>query len=98
MTDKKSYRKVLPRVLKGFRDYPPEEEIARQKLVEKTREVYERHGFLPLQTPALEFAETLLGGDYTTDNLKELFGFHGPEEVDMALRYEFTVSDRKSVV
>jgi histidyl-tRNA synthetase len=92
MTDKKSYRKVSPKVLKGFRDYPPEEEIARQILIEKTREVYERHGFLPLQTPALEFAETLLGGDYTTDNLKELFGFHGPDEVDMALRYEFTVS------
>ena len=92
MTDKKSYRKVSPKVLKGFRDYPPEEEIARQILIEKTRQVYERHGFLPLQTPALEFAETLLGGDYTTDNLKELFGFHGPDEVDMALRYEFTVS------
>ncbi|MCX6829958.1 MAG: histidine--tRNA ligase [candidate division Zixibacteria bacterium] len=92
MTDKKSYHKVSPKVLKGFRDYPPDEEIARQILIEKTREVYERHGFLPLQTPALEFAETLLGGDYTTDNLKELFGFHGPDEVDMALRYEFTVS------
>jgi len=92
MAEKKQTRKVEPKILKGFRDYPPEEEIARQKLIEKTRTVYERHGFLPLQTPALEFAETLLGGDYTSDNLKELFGFHGPDEVDMALRYEFTVS------
>jgi histidyl-tRNA synthetase len=92
MAEKKQTRKVEPRILKGFRDYPPEEEIARQKLIEKVRAVYERHGFLPLQTPALEYAETLLGGDYTADNLKELFGFHGPDEVDMALRYEFTVS------
>lgn len=92
MAEKKQIRKVEPRILKGFRDYPPEEEIARQILIEKTRTVYERHGFLPLQTPALEYAETLLGGEYTTDNLKELFGFHGPDEVDMALRYEFTVS------
>ncbi len=92
MGEKKQIRKVEPRILKGFRDYPPEEEIARQKLIEKTRAVYERHGFLPLQTPALEYAETLLGGDYTSDNLKELFGFQGPDEVNMALRYEFTVS------
>jgi len=92
MAEKKNIRKVEPRILKGFRDYPPEQEIARQRLLEKTRTIYERHGFLPLQTPALEYAETLLGGDYTTDNLKELFGFHGPDEVDMALRYEFTVS------
>jgi histidyl-tRNA synthetase len=92
MTDKSSYRKVTPKILKGFRDYPPEEEIARQKLIEIIKSVYEKHGFLPLQTPALEYAETLLGGNYTADNLKELFGFHGPDEVDMALRYEFTVS------
>ncbi len=92
MADKIIRRKVEPKVLKGFRDYPPEEEIARQKLIETARQIYERHGFLPLQTPALEYAETLLGGDYTSDNLKELFGFRGPDEVDMALRYEFTVS------
>ncbi|SYZ73294.1 Histidine--tRNA ligase [Candidatus Zixiibacteriota bacterium] len=92
MAEKRLLKKVEPKVLKGFRDYPPEEEIARQKLIETARRIYERHGFLPLQTPALEYAETLLGGDYTSDNLKELFGFHGPDEVDMALRYEFTVS------
>lgn len=89
-TDKTS--RVTPRILKGFRDYPPEEEIARQKLLEKTREIYELHGFLPLQTASLEFAETLLGSHYTDDNLKELFGFTGPDDVNMALRYEFTVS------
>jgi histidyl-tRNA synthetase len=92
MSDKETYRKVTPKILKGFRDYPPEEEIARQKLIDKVKAIYEKHGFLPLQTPALEYAETLLGGEYTTDNLKELFGFHGPDKVDMALRYEFTVS------
>ncbi|PKK83882.1 MAG: histidine--tRNA ligase [candidate division Zixibacteria bacterium HGW-Zixibacteria-1] len=92
MANKEKVNKVTPRVLKGFRDYPPEEEIARQILLEKTREIYELHGFLPLQTASLEFAETLLGPHYTDDNLKELFGFTGPEEVNMALRYEFTVS------
>lgn len=92
MGNLKSNRKIEPRLLKGFRDYPPEEEMARQTLISKVRSIYERYGFLPLQTPALEYAETLLGADYTADNLKELFGFRGPDDVDMALRYEFTVS------
>ncbi|MBN2227867.1 MAG: histidine--tRNA ligase [candidate division Zixibacteria bacterium] len=92
MAEKHKNDKVTPKVLKGFRDYQPEEEIARADLIEKARTVVERFGFLPIQTPSLEFAETLLGGDYTSDNLKELFGFEGPEQVAMALRYEFTVS------
>ncbi len=92
MAKKNKEKKVVPRVLKGFRDYPPEEEIARQRLIDKTRAVYEKYGYLPLQTASLEFAESLLGTHYTADNLKELFGFTGPEDVDMALRYEFTLS------
>jgi histidyl-tRNA synthetase len=89
---KERKEKVAPKILKGFRDYPPEEEIARQTLISKTREVFERYGYLPLQTASLEFAESLLGPHYTQDNLKELFGFEGPENVEMALRYEFTLS------
>ncbi len=92
MGKKDKAKKVAPKVLKGFRDYPPEEEIARQILIEKARSVFERYGYLPLQTASLEFAESLLGPQYTSDNLKELFGFEGPENVEMALRYEFTLS------
>ncbi len=92
-TDKKKKKsKVKPNVLKGFRDYPPEEQIAREKMLGNCREAVELMGFLPLQTASLEFAETLLGSHYTEDNLAELFGFLGPDEVEMALRYEFTVS------
>lgn len=58
----------------------------------RLRENFELMGFLPLQTASLEFAETLLGPHYSADNLSELFGFRGPDDVDMALRYEFTVS------
>ncbi len=84
--------RVRPQVLKGFRDYPPAEQIARQEMIAKIIEVFELMGFLPLQTPSLEFASTLLGPHYNQDSLNELFGFIGPDEVDMALRYEFTVS------
>ena len=90
--DKKKPERVRPQVLKGFRDYSPSEEMARQTMLGKIREQFELLGFMPLQTPSLEFASTLLGSHYNDDSLKELFGFTGPDEVDLALRYEFTVS------
>lgn len=92
MTKKDKDARVAAKVLKGFRDYPPEEEIARQVLINKARIVFEKYGYVPLQTASLEFADTLLGPHYTSDNLKELFGFAGPDDINMALRYEFTLS------
>lgn len=85
-------KRVTPRLLKGFRDYPPQEQIARERLLAEIRAAVELMGFLPLQTAALEFADTLLGSHYTPESLAELFGFRGPDDVDMALRYEFTLS------
>jgi histidyl-tRNA synthetase len=84
--------KIRPQVLKGFRDYPPQEQIAREKMISQVKEAVEMMGFLPLQTPSLEIAETLLGKEPSKEQLSELFGFEGPDEVSMALRYEFTVS------
>ncbi|MEE9441183.1 MAG: histidine--tRNA ligase [candidate division Zixibacteria bacterium] len=85
-------KKIKPEVLKGFKDYPPSEEIARQKLVAVFREVFESFGFSPLQTPALERVEVLKGSDYGQENLETIFSFVGPEKTDMALRFEMTAS------
>ncbi len=90
--EKKKSKRVSPELLKGFRDYPPSEEIARQKLVAVFREVFESFGFSPLQTPALERVEVLKGSGYGSDNLETIFSFTGPEKVDMALRFEMTAS------
>lgn len=90
--DKEKTKKIKPEVLKGFKDYPPSEEIARQKLISVFREVFESFGFSPLQTPALEKIETLKGADYGSENLETIFSFPGPDDVDMALRFELTAS------
>ncbi len=84
--------KIRPEILKGFKDYPPAEEIARQQLVTGFRDVFESFGFSPLQTPALEKIETLKGSNYGEENLATIFSFIGPDEVDMALRFELTAS------
>ena len=35
--------------------------ILRQQIIATLREIFERHGFAPLDTPALEYLETLTG-------------------------------------
>jgi len=88
----KKAQRVKPQLLKGFRDYPPEQQAAREELITRARQAVELMGFQPLQTASLESADVLLGSHYSRDSLVELFGFHGPDDVDMALRYEFTLS------
>src|SRR5215831_8270641 len=80
---------IQPRTLKGFRDYPPELMIPRERLLEKTRQVYRSYGFAPIDTPALEYAEILLGkGGEETD--KQLYRFTHSRH-DVALRFDLTV-------
>ncbi len=82
-------RTVEPRLLRGFRDYLPAQMNARLKLIATIRQVYERYGFLPLETPAQEYKVTLLG--YGEENTKQIFCFKNPEEEDVALRFDLTV-------
>jgi histidyl-tRNA synthetase len=82
-------RIVEPRLLRGFRDYLPAQMNARQKIIATIRQVYERYGFLPLDTPAQEYRVTLMG--YGDENTKQIFGFTNPEEEEVALRFDLTV-------
>jgi histidyl-tRNA synthetase len=80
---------IQPRTLKGFRDYPPALMIPRERLLEKAREVYQSYGFAPIDTPALEYAEILLGkGGTETD--RQLYRFLHDRH-DVALRFDLTV-------
>ena len=81
---------IKAQTLKGFRDFLPEEETRRQLTVGKMKETFARFGFEPLETPALEYAETLLGkyGD-EADKLLYLFKDNGKRNV--GLRYDQTV-------
>lgn len=81
--------KITPRTLKGFRDYLPEAMIPREKLIDTAKQVYRSYGFSPIDTPALEHLDILLGkGSEETD--KQLFKFeHGKRPVGM--RFDLTV-------
>src|SRR5579871_6833806 len=81
---------ITPRTLKGFRDYPPALMIPRERLLEQARTVYRSYGFAPIDTPALEYAEILLGkGGAESD--RQLYRFTDHGERDVALRFDLTV-------
>jgi histidyl-tRNA synthetase len=81
---------IEPRTLKGFRDYPPDLMIPREHLLEQCRCVYRSYGYAPIDTPALEYTEILLGkGGEESDKIIYRFRDHGGR--DVALRFDLTV-------
>ena len=81
---------IEPRTLKGFRDYPPSLMIPRERVLQTAREVYRSYGYAPIDTPAMEYAEVLLGkGGGENDRIVYRFRDHGDR--DVALRFDLTV-------
>ena len=80
----------------GTRDFLPEEIRRREYVIRVVRDVYESYGFEPLETPAFENIETLLG-KYGEEGNKLIFkilrrGEHEASgQADLALRYDLTV-------
>ena len=80
----------------GTRDFLPDDVRRREHVINVVRNVYERYGFEPLETPAFENIETLLG-KYGEEGNKLIFKIlkRGEHEktgaTDLALRYDLTV-------
>jgi histidyl-tRNA synthetase len=82
--------KIKPQTLKGFRDFLPGPMLVRERMMETARKVYRSFGFAPIDTPALEYSEILLGkGSDETD--KQLFRFQDQGDRDVAMRFDLTV-------
>src|SRR3954467_2111615 len=82
-------KKRQARVLKGFRDYLPEQMILRQRIIGVFRDIFERHGFEPLDTPALEYLDVLTGK--AGENEKLMYRFEDAGGREVGLRYDLTV-------
>ena len=81
---------IEPKVLKGFRDFLPSMEIPKKAIVNKLEEHFSLYGFVPIDTPVLEYTEVLLGkGGGETD--KQIFHFLDNGDRDVALRFDLTV-------
>jgi histidyl-tRNA synthetase len=80
----------------GTRDFLPDEVKARERVIRTIKDVFERYGFGPLETPAFERIE-ILTGKYGDEGEKLIFKIlkRGEQaatgEADLALRYDLTV-------
>lgn len=81
---------IQPRVLKGFRDALPQEQILRSSLIEKITGVYRSFGFVPIDTPVLEYTEILLRKS-NGETEKQVFRFEDNGGRDVAMRFDLTV-------
>ena len=81
---------VEPRTVKGVQDLLPDRCMARRAVMATIEQIFRSYGYLPIETPAIEYLETLLGTGGENIN-KELFRFETPEDETVALRFDLTV-------
>jgi histidyl-tRNA synthetase len=92
MADKpKKPQKLKARLPRGLEDRGPAAINATRLMVEKIREVYERYGFEPVETPAFEYTDAL--GKFLPDQDRPnegVFSFQDDDEQWISLRYDLT--------
>ena len=84
--------KVTP--ISGFPEFLPAERLVELHFLDTVREVFELHGFSPLETRAVEPVERLLGKGGDTD--KEVYGIHrltdgATADAELGLHFDLTV-------
>ena len=92
MTDKPSKsNKLKARLPRGLADRGPAEIAATRRMLDTIREVYERYGFEPVETPAIEYTDAL--GKFLPDQDRPnegVFSFQDDDEQWLSLRYDLT--------
>jgi histidyl-tRNA synthetase len=92
MKDKpKKPQKLKARLPRGLEDRGPAAISATRAMVEKIRAVYERYGFEPVETPAMEYTDAL--GKFLPDQDRPnegVFSFQDDDEQWISLRYDLT--------
>ena len=87
----KKPQKLRARQPRGFVDRSPDDIRATDKMVAKIREVYERYGFDPVETPMFEYTDCLGKFLPDTDRPNEgVFSVADDDEQWMSLRYDLT--------
>jgi histidyl-tRNA synthetase len=87
----KKPQKLRARLPRGLADRGPAEIAATRAMVEKIRAVYERYGFEPVETPAMEYTDAL--GKFLPDQDRPnegVFSFQDDDEQWISLRYDLT--------
>jgi histidyl-tRNA synthetase len=89
MADKSN--KLKARLPRGLADRGPAEIAATRQMTDAIRAVYERYGFEPVETPAIEYTDAL--GKFLPDQDRPnegVFSFQDDDEQWLSLRYDLT--------
>lgn len=76
--------------VKGFRDIAGEEALKREKIREIIARKFKKYGFVPAETPIIEYEEFVKAGGQEDEAISDIFRLQDRGERKLALRYEFT--------
>src|SRR3989344_4859914 len=80
-----------PENVKGFEDYLPPESLKREKIKEIAKKYFKLYGFLPVETPTIEFDELMRSDNLEEDEaVRDRFRLRDRANRNLGLRYEFT--------
>jgi len=77
-------------LVKGFRDVLPPESLKRQKIKEIIEKNFKVFGFVPIETPTIEYEESARGDNEKDSAVSDRFKLTDRGNRELSLRYEFT--------
>ena len=91
-------RKIELKNVKGTYDYLPEQQKIRNYINDTLKEVFEKYGYQPLETPILCYYDLLAGKyDENNDILNEIYKLTDQGNRNLGLRYDLTVPFAKCI-
>jgi histidyl-tRNA synthetase len=87
---------IKPQVLPGFRDFFAPEIQIREYVINTFKKVFEKYGYEPLETPALEYTN-IFAGEVGEEAEKLFFNFKDKGGRDVMLKYEVMISMCRAV-
>jgi histidyl-tRNA synthetase len=87
---------INPKILKGTRDFGPQDMVKRTYVMDNIVSVFKRYGYDTIETPVIEYADTILG-NAAEESTKLTYTFSDKGGRDVALRYDQTVPTARFV-
>ncbi len=84
-------------IVKGFRDYLGEEAEKRQEFKKIIKDLFERYGFQPVETPIIEYEDFVKGDNPGDEAISDIFKLKDKGKRKLALRYELTFQLKRLV-
>jgi len=89
---------VEAKTLKGFHDKLPKEALAKERMIGTLKGVFQSYGYVPIETPHLEYLEVLVHEASGQEIQKQVFRFTDQGGREVGLRFDLTVPLARFIV